>query len=277
MDILLLRTFMAVTNTGSFSAASRELNCVQSNVTARIRRLEDHLGHSVFERGRGGARLTVFGLRLKAHAEDLLARFDLAEKDMLDASGESAPLIIGAIETAAAVRLPRILKELKRRCPSAPVSLHTGSSADLVSLLWSRKIDVAFIADAIDDARFRGVNAFTEYLTEIKSASGGDSLLSFRSGCSYRAQTQAWLRNEGRADTKITDMGSIEGILGCVDAGMGFAVAPESVINFYNGLYELETKRLPAPFFEAKTNLIWRHDQKKTKAHQTIIDLVSGF
>jgi len=277
MDILLLRTFISVTLTGSFSAASKDLHCVQSNVTARIRRLEEHLGQVVFERGRGGARLTRFGKRLRVHAEDLLARFDAAEKDLLDAAGRSAPLIVGTMETTAAVRLPPILKKLKLQCPTAPISLRTGPTSELFSLLWGRDVDVAFAAGPYDKNRFRGIHAFTEYLTVAThpSGSGTSSLLAFRSGCSYRTLAETWLRSEGRSDTEVLEMGSLDSILGCVEAGMGFAVVPESVIKTYRGADALTTRRLPAPFANMGTDLIWRHDHRPTLAHQALYDLIA--
>lgn len=277
MDILLLRTFLSVVTTGSFSAAGQELNCVQSNITARIRRLEERFGQTVFDRGRGGARLTKFGERLKLHAEDLLLRIDAAEKDLLDAAGISAPLVIGAMETTAAVRLPKFLKKLKQRCPVAPITLHTGPTAELLSMLWNRKLDIAFIAGSIDENRFRGIPAFTEYLALAENAacSAQGSLLAFRSGCSYRAQAESWLRSEGKADTEILEMGSLEGILGCVEADMGFAVAPISAISTYRGINALKIQRLPAGFAKMTTHLIWRHDHQTTRAQQALCDLIA--
>lgn len=282
MDILLLRTFMAIVNAGSFSAAAADLNCVQSNVTARIRRLEDHLGQSVFERGRGGARLTDFGAHLRRHAEDLIARFEAAENDLLDAGGASAPLKIGSMETTAAVRLPLLLKKLKQQCPTAPITLRTGPTGELLSLLQDRKLDVIFAATPVDETRFYGVPAFQEHLTMAEPMAEHDAdispttLLAFRNGCSYRAQAETWLRSLGKTDTEVLEMGSMESILGCVEAGMGFAIAPESSIHTYKGIKALKTRRLPAPYADMDINMIWRADHKKTRAHQALCDMIEG-
>lgn len=278
MDILLLRTFMAIVETGSFSAAALQLNCVQSNVTARIRRLEDHLGQTVFERGRGGARLTDFGAHLRRHAEDLIARFEAAENDLLDAGGASAPLKIGSMETTAAVRLPPILKNLKQMCPTAPITLRTGPTGELLSLLEDRKLDVIFAATPVDKTRFHGKTAFVEHLTlaEHGACSSDATLLAFRIGCSYRAQAETWLRSLGKTDTEVLEMGSMESILGCVEAGMGFAIAPESSVHTYKGIKALKTRRLPKPYADMDINMIWRADHKKTRAHQALCDMIEG-
>lgn len=249
---------------------------MQSNITTRIRRLEETLGQSIFERGRGGARLTGFGERLRFHADDLLARFDAAEKDLLDAAGASAPLAIGAMETSAAVRLPTVLKSLKQACPAAPISLRTGPTAELTALLLARKIDVAFVAGPIDETRFRGIGAYTEELTLIERKGGSDqsSLLAFRTGCSYRAVAESWLRDQGRADTDIMEMGSLDGILGCVEAGMGFAIIPKSVIHARPNQTVFQCQSLPPQFSHTQTHLVWRHDQRKTQAHEKLCSLI---
>ena len=268
MDVVQLKTFLAVVDGGSFSAAARDLHCVQSNVTARIRRLEQHLGQSLFERGRGGARLTAFGERLRRHAEDLLARFDAAERDLLDAAGASAPLRLGSMETTAAVRLPPLLKALKQACPKAPVSLRTGPTGELLSLLWERKLDAAFVAGPIDRGRFRSSLAFREELVLVRSGNEAlaGPLLAFRTGCSYRGTAETWLRGQGRGDCEIIEMGTLEGILGCVAAGMGFTVAPLSAVAAYRGADALATSALPKRFAEVETHLAWRLDHKPPQA-----------
>ena len=281
MDIVLLKTFQAVVAEGSFSAAADAMCCVQSNITARIRRLEQHLGQPVFERGKAGARLTVFGQRLRSHADDLLARFDAPERDLLDAARGSAPLRLGAMETTAAVRLPPILKALRQSCPLAPVSLRAGPTAELISLLWDRQLDAAFVASPVDHARFDSVTAFTERLclvTPEGSTAPPDepdgSLLAFRTGCSYRAAAESWLRELGRSDTEITELGTLEGILGCVEAGMGFAVVPELATRAYRTGAKLRINPLPRPFSDTTTHLTWRIDHAPSHAHVQLCELL---
>lgn len=277
MDLRLLKTFLRVADSGSFSAAAGELHCVQSNVTARIRQLEQHLGQPVFDRGRGGARLTGFGERLMAHARDLVARFEAAERDLLDAAGAAAPLSLGAMETTAAVRLPGLLQQLKQRCPTAPVSLRTAPSGELQTLLWERRLDMAFIAGPVDENRFRGVPAFLERLVRVTPRAGetGPALLAFGRGCSYRAQGESWLRASGRADVEVVEMGSMEGILGCVLAGMGFALAPESAVRRYRDLDALRVDPLPEGFDDIPIHLVWRLDHRLSRAGEGLCDLLA--
>lgn len=69
MDAADLRVFEAVARLGGMSRAALELHTVQSNVTARIRVLEDDLGTPLFERSSRGTALTPAGRRLLPYAE----------------------------------------------------------------------------------------------------------------------------------------------------------------------------------------------------------------
>ena len=278
MDILLLKTFMTVVAEGSFSAAAEAMSCVQSNVTARIRRLEDHLGQPVFERGRGGAKLTQFGWRLRRHAEDLLARVEAAERDLLDAAGEAAPFRLGAMESTAAGRLPALLRDLRAHCPRAPISVRTGPTGELLKDLWERRLDAAFLAGPVDAARFRSVLAFRERLVRVESASmqAPGPLLAFRATCSYRAKADAWLRSEGLSDTEVIEMGTFDGILGCVKAGVGFAIVPAHAIQRHVGKRDLAIEDLPEPYSRSETLLAWRLDHAVTTAHNALITLLKS-
>ncbi|MHA7775542.1 LysR family transcriptional regulator [Roseibium sp. M-1] len=272
MDIVLLKTLVAVADTGSFSAAAQALHCVQSNVTSRIRRLEEHFGQKVFQRNKTGARLTEFGAQLHGRAVDLLHQFAAAERELLEAAGTGAPLSLGSMETTAAVRLPGVLKRLKRES-SAPLSLTTGPTADLLAKVWDRKIDAAFVAGPVDESRFHAVRAFSEELVCARHPAGTtrDPLLVFRHGCSYRAAALAWLGSAGRSDTQVTEMGTLEGILGCVEAGLGFAVGPESAVRGYRNADQLHLEPLPKPFRDVDTYLVWRLDHAPVDAHRKLL------
>ena len=61
MDITIIRTFLAVVETGSFVSAAAHVHVTQSTVSMRIRALEDQLGVKVFARNKNGASLTKTG------------------------------------------------------------------------------------------------------------------------------------------------------------------------------------------------------------------------
>lgn len=277
MDVVQLQTFLVVMETGSFSAAGERLHSVQSNITARIRKLEAELGGPLFDRGKGGARLTPLGERLVPHARDILARLATAKAELLDAGGGAAPLRLGALETTAATRLPVILRRLSDRLPGAEVQIVTAPSGRLTRMVWERDLDAALVVGSVDIDRFRYIEAFVERLVAVHPADrpNNETLLAFPDGCSYRAAAQAWLRDNGRGDTPIRDMGSLATILGCVGAGLGFAVAPESAVGTYNAPSTLKLTPLDANHARATTSLIWRLDAVQTRTLDTLRTLLT--
>jgi LysR family transcriptional regulator, cell division regulator len=105
MDASDLRIFEAVARLGGMNRAAAELNTVQSNVTARIRALEDALGVSLFRRTSRGAVLTAAGERLLPYASRVARLLDEARHAARDDGTPRGALVIGSLETTAALRL----------------------------------------------------------------------------------------------------------------------------------------------------------------------------
>lgn len=276
MDFTQLRTLVSVADTGSFSAAAEALNCVQSNITGRIKRLEAHLGRPLFERGRGGAKLTPFGRAAYERAVAVLRAAERAERELLDLADNAAPLRLGAMETTAAARLPTLLKELRKRCPKAAISLQTGPTGALLSRLLEQEIDAAFVAAPVDPDRFSAIPAFVEKLRLVRPQDPGEgrALLAFARGCSYRSMAETWLREQGRLDADLIEMGTLDGIIGCVEAGIGFAIAPEAALAAFAGREGLVFEDLPPPLDRVETVLAVRRDHQPTEALRVLREII---
>lgn len=283
-----IHIFHTIVETGSFTRAAEALNCVQSNITAHIKQLEHQMGGKLFERGRHGAKLTPLGARFEEHAAQVLTLLDEVERDMLDQSGTCAPLRLGAMETTAATRLPALFKKLHQHFPDAELSLLTGTTQELLIAVEDRKIDAAFVSAQLDPDRFAAVAAFKEEMVVVSPAAGACKskrapgaqdrmiasrpLIAFRNGCSYRLVAEDWLRSRQHAPFSVIEMGSIDGILGCVAAGMGIAVAPREMIKQSVYYKELDVQRLPAPFATCQTYLVRRHDHRSSLALRQLME-----
>jgi len=131
-----LALFKTVAEAGGVTRAAHRLHRVQSNVTARVKRLEAHLGVPLFVRARRGMSLTPEGRRLLDYADRLLALAEEAQADVGDRSPRGR-LLIGAMESTAAVHLPRLLSTLHARYPALEVQLVTATSGVLVAQVRS--------------------------------------------------------------------------------------------------------------------------------------------
>ncbi|HZB92248.1 MAG TPA: LysR family transcriptional regulator, partial [Stellaceae bacterium] len=105
MDAADLRVFEAVARLGGMNRAAGALNTVQSNVTQRIRLLEEELATPLFERHSRGVALTPAGRRLLPYAERVAQLLAEARRAVRDEGTPAGPLQIGSLETTAALRL----------------------------------------------------------------------------------------------------------------------------------------------------------------------------
>ena len=134
MDFVALEIFCAVAAEGSVTRAAQRLQRVQSNVTTRVRQLEDAVGCTLFLREGKRMALTPEGQTLLAYAQRLLALAEEA-RQALQPSQPQGRLRLGAMESTAASRLPGPLAQFHGQWPGVALELSTGASQDLLDRL----------------------------------------------------------------------------------------------------------------------------------------------
>lgn len=242
MELLDLRTFAAVARCGGVTRAAGELNTVQSNVTNRIRALEAEIGNSLFERQARGMTLTDAGRRLLPYVDRLNALSNEALAAARDDGVAKGPLIIGSMETTAAVRLPPLLAQYHQKCPEVQLSLRTGPTATLAEAVIGGALDGAFVAGPIDHPDLLSTVAFKEELVlltarrwkslaalRVGTPASGPTILVFRTGCSYRQRLEQLMSELGWPSAARLEFGTLDGIIGCVAADMGVTLLPRTV------------------------------------------------
>ena len=159
MDLSDLRIFRAVAREGGVTRAAERLNRVQSNVTTRVRQLEDDSRVELFIRKGKKLHLSPAGQILLGYADRLL---DLAQ-EARDAVQDARPrglFRLGAMESTAAVRLPGPLSDYHRRYPEVTLELRTGNPQQLAIAVLAGELDAALAAEPIADAPFEKVPVF---------------------------------------------------------------------------------------------------------------------
>ncbi|WP_284640736.1 LysR family transcriptional regulator [Paenibacillus silviterrae] len=270
MDLHALKVFRLVARMGSISSAARELNFAQSNITTKIQQLENHLQTTLFYRNNRGTTLTPKGRMLLTYAEKIFQLIDETNKAMKDEEIPKGPLIIGSMETTAAVRLPSLLSKYHREYPDVDLTLLTGPTEQHIQGVLQYDLDGAFVAGPVDHPELIQKKLIEEELVLITDmlhpsmSSIKDirtrTLLVFRSGCSYRAKLQQWLHQEGITPNKIMEFGTLEAILGCVSAGLGVSMLPYAVVDKYVQDGSLKQHPIPNPYGKVDTVFIYRKD-----------------
>lgn len=284
MDCNELRIFKAVAEEGSVSRAAERLNCVQSNVTARIRQLEESLNVTLFHRKSRGVAMTPAGRVLLDYAERILALVNEAERIVQEREPLGGRLIIGALETTAAVRLPPVLAEYHRRFPSVELQLVTGTALDLIQRILDFKLDGTFVDGLVDHPELIAEECFVE--ENVLLCAAGDpplpkerpiNILAFPIGCYYRKQLETWLHESGLIPYRIMEFSTIETIIGCVSAGMGITFLPRSVLSGNLASDKIDIHPLPAEISRVTTRFLRRKNSTEPKTLSAFRDIVRQF
>ena len=273
MDLSDLRIFRAVVREGGITRAAERLHRVQSNVTTRVRQLEEDLGVPLFLREGKRLHLSPAGQILLDYADRLLVLADEARAAVQDPRPRGI-FRLGSMESTAAVRLPGPLSEYHRRHPEVSLELRIGNPQVLASAILAGEIDAALVAEPIADAPFEKVPVFEEELVIVSAADqpligkNGEFpqvMVTFEHGCPHRRRFERWYELKGEMPVRTIELGSYHAMLGCVVAGMGVAMLPRSVLSTFPESKRLAVHELPHGENRAKTILIWRRGASSPK------------
>jgi len=278
MEFLSLRTFQAVVEEGGILSASRKLNTVQSNVTTRIKRLEEELGAELFYRRGRGLELAPSGKVLLDYARQLLHLESLATTAVRQVGIQTGEIRIGAMETFAALRLPEALKGLRQVHAGLELHIETNTSGYLIERILEHKLDCAFVGGVVDHPDISSYEVLQEELVVIRSKQapkGQLPLILFREGCAYRARALTWQRECGYQTNEIMELGSLDAILGCVAVGLGCTLVPSWVVSQSRHRHEFIIEPV-ATHLAAVPTLMIRHTQAiPLKALDTLARVVT--
>ncbi|SAL33855.1 LysR family transcriptional regulator [Caballeronia sordidicola] len=240
MDAADLRIFESVARNGSMNRAAFELHTVQSNVTARIRLLEEELRAPLFHRHHRGVELTAAGRRLLPFARQMARLLDDARTAVKDEGVASGPLALGTLETTAALRMPNVLAEFTLAYPKVELVVRTGTTASLLEDVLQYRLDGAFVAGPIDHNDLHAETIFREEMALVTARGvrsvkdlaqlGRVKTIVFRQGCSYRVRLDSVLTRLGLQVSTPLEFGSLDAMLGCVAAGVGVTLLPKGVV-----------------------------------------------
>jgi DNA-binding transcriptional LysR family regulator len=137
------KTFLVAAETGSFSAAGVRLGLTQSAVSTQIRRLEDDLGCTLFDRSGKSVALSEEGRQMLADASRLVSIYESMKGAR--SQRDIAPLDLGAVSTVQASLLPRAMQRFRTAYPDTHVNIVPGMSTQLLTQVDARELDIAVL------------------------------------------------------------------------------------------------------------------------------------
>ncbi|GLY64223.1 LysR family transcriptional regulator [Amycolatopsis taiwanensis] len=243
-----LQSFVALCDTRHFTRAAAQVGVAQPSLSQQIRALEQSVGARLFHRARGNIALTDAGETLLPIARRILADADTARQEIRALDELHAGRVrLGAPPSLCTGLLPPILVAFRRRHPGIQLIIHEGGSRDLQTELSEGALDLALVIDSrrTNDPVLETTPLFVEELVVVSPLGAprpvrraqigirelqGRPLVMFRPGYDLRESTIAACRAAGFEPTLAIEGGEMDAVLEFVNAGMGLAVVPATVV-----------------------------------------------
>ncbi|ADH88532.1 transcriptional regulator, LysR family [Ancylobacter novellus DSM 506] len=233
LEIDLLRAFVAVAETGGFTAAAEVVGRSQSAVSQKILRLEELLGRRLFERTSRSLSLTRDGEAFLVSARRMLELNDLTVRSLLEPAPMGS-LRLGVAEDFIPRQLPAVLARFRRLYPQVHLELKTGLSCDLLEAYDAQALDVVIAKK--DGRAQRGRVIWREPLVWMAAAdftpdvSQPVPLVMLRAPCTYR-EVMVRVLDETRRDWfAACTASSLMGVQAAVEGGLGVTVLGRSFV-----------------------------------------------
>ena len=277
-----LNYFVAVADHGTMRAAATECGVSQPTLSHQIGRLEDALGTVLFERTRGGVRLTAAGDRILPHARNVL---ESVARLRLIASAPPHPLAgpfrLGLIPTIGPFLMPELLPRIQAGYPEMSLLLREERTSVLLERLHAGKLDAAVVALPIDAPSLIHHSLGREPLRAVLPTRHP---LSRRDSVSLRdlAETELLLLEEGhclrdhtlslcnvRRNPVAFQASSVESLRQMVAAGIGVTVLPEIAVRGRNARTRgIRTRPIASPAAVRELALVFRRTHPDVGALQ---------
>jgi DNA-binding transcriptional LysR family regulator len=242
MDIRQLKAFVAIAETGTFTAGAGRVHVTQAAISMQIRQLENETGARLFVRAPRRVILTEAGEKLLERAYVILREHDAALEEMAALTGaHKGRLRIGSASAmVSADPLPQILRELKKTHEAVETSVSSGTSESLIQQVLAGELDIAFVSLPVEA---RGIQ--TELLSEdslvaIASrrhklanqkvvsayALAGEKLILGERGGNTRRLIDQFFAQAGVTPKVVMELSRLAAIKRMVEEDMGVGIVP---------------------------------------------------
>jgi len=288
MTLTELRYITAVARHRHFGRAAEACFVSQPTLSVAVKKLEEELDVTLFERNRGEVLVTSIGELVVTQARETLASAERIRE--LAAAGRdqlARPLNLGAIYTIGPYLIPQLLPGLRRRAPAMQLIIQEGLTDELLDALHTGELDLLLLSPPIKAAHVEIDVVYTEpFVVAVpadhewvrrEAIEAGElarqTLLLLGAGNCFRDQVLdacPACRSGAGIDHELQrtlEGGSLETIRQMVAAGTGITVLPALSVEgetAMNGLLAIRPFTEPAPSREVA--LVWRGGFPRTEA-----------
>lgn len=239
MNVTQLETFYWIVKLGGFTPAAARLKTTQSTISMRIRELERSLGVKLFDRGKRSARVTVAGLELVSHAEQMLRLTSQIRERLSTADAMPGLLRLGVAEVISITWLPRLVAEIHQRYPRISLELDEALTQELVDRLREGSLDLVLAPGRIGGSGFNVLSlgevefawmASPSLRLPMRSLSPRDlqdlPIIALARESHHHASIENWFHASGATCRRIDTCKSVGVAASLAAAGLGITLLP---------------------------------------------------
>ncbi|HST84602.1 MAG TPA: LysR family transcriptional regulator [Kineosporiaceae bacterium] len=248
MQLQQLVYFLTVAHTRHFTQAAQQLEIAQPSLSQQIRALEKSLGAELFDRIRGNITLTPAGEALLPIAERITADVESARQEVRElVELRHGRVRLGAPPSLLTGLLPGVARLYRQRYPGIRLVIDESGSRDLVAKAATGALDLALLVLPLhaDDPALVTTPLLREDLVVVSAMSEpaptdgrpiaiaelrGRPMVMFRPGYDLREATVSACRRAGFVPVMAVEGGEMDAVLSMVEAGVGLAVLPSTVV-----------------------------------------------
>jgi DNA-binding transcriptional LysR family regulator len=253
--------------------------------------LERELGEHLFERGGRGTRLTDAGAAFLTFAERILQTLQEGKDAIAEVSSlQAGKLRLGSALTVCTYVLPHILHSFHERYPGVEVSVRSGRSEQVLSMLLGDEVQVGLVRSLVhpdvetvplyEDEVILTANAEHPFARNGRATIeevAAQPVILFDRGSSYYALIHSLFRQAGVVPAVAMELDSMEATKRMVEEGLGIALLPRVCLERELAQGELvEVTISDAPAVGRKIALIYRRGRRRTRTVQAFLEVLES-
>ncbi len=282
MDIRVLNYFIEVAKEGNITKASQTMNVTQPTLSRQLMQLEEELGVKLFDRGNHNIALTEEGYLFRRRAQEIVNLTNKAKGELLQVDDEVKGMIsIGCSETQSMNELAQMILSFRKMHPLVTFELRSGDNTEVKDWLNQGNMDLALFIETTDVSEYSYIRLRHKDIwgVLVHKTSGlaskkkihradlaGEPLITIMDESIHR-KLGRWAMEYAEMMVPVAHYNLLSNAVTMVKGDDGFAICAEPSCAYP------DLKFIPfEPKFELGAYLVWKEEQKYSKALQTFID-----
>ncbi|MBF7682528.1 LysR family transcriptional regulator [Acinetobacter sp. B5B] len=277
IDISDIKAFITVAELKSMTAAAHKLNYLQSNMTAKIKKIENHYKKQLFIRKSKGVDLTESGISLYKQYKKMMFTWEETENQIYQ---HAHCLRFGTNTSMGSMRFYSPFQQLYAAYPDLSVRIKTGSTHDIENEVLAGHLDIAYVLGYPSQKNLQYIHKSTDQLViigknlmnhqRLEDCLDRQNILLASEACCYATALERIYADYGIKKGEMTQIYDHDALIQFTQLGMGISMIAQSLISKFNIQYYREA---PAQYRNIGLYLIARSEHQFTPIEKQFIGL----